>query len=128
MESLKENQNQAGQNQVGSYSFIIGTVIAAVLGLTSQKLGTTAGWLWLLLVVCGILVGLLNIPAENSRKFLWLVTALAVIGFAGSAQLNSWENLKLIGPYLKGMLDSALSFIVPAGVVVALKEILAMAK
>lgn len=116
------------QNQVGSYSFIIGMVIAVVLGLAAQKLGTTADWLWLLLVVCGILVGLLNIPAENSWRFLWLVTALAVIGFAGSAQLSSWENLKLIGPYLKGMFDSVLSFIIPAGVAVALKEIMAMAK
>ncbi len=113
---------------MGNYLFMVGLIIAIVLGIASQSLGATADWLLLLLVVIGILAGLFNITPENSRDFLWFTAVLAVIGFAGSAQIKSWGNLSLAGPYLKSLFDSIFSFIVPAGVAAALKEIWILAK
>ena len=116
------------EKQIGNYSFIVGAILAVVLGLAAQKTGQAEPWLWLLLVVLGIVVGLLNVSGKETKEFLWVAVALVVVAFAGSAQVNSWEKLKLIGPYLKGVFDSILAFVVPASVVVALKEVWELAK
>ena len=116
------------EKQIGNYSFIIGVIIAIVLGLAAPKLGTTTAWLWSLLIVLGLVVGFLNVSGKETKEFLWVTVALVVVAFAGSAQINSWSNVQLIGQYLKGVFDSILAFVVPASVVVALKEVWVLAK
>lgn len=116
------------EKQIGNYSFIIGVIIAVVLGLATPKLGTAQQWLWSLLVVLGLVVGFLNVSGKETKEFLWVTVALVVVAFAGSAQVNSWEKVELIGTYLKGIFDSILAFVVPASVVVALKDVWELAK
>lgn len=112
------------EKQIGRYSFIAGIIIAIVLGLAAHKLDTTANLLWSFLVVLGLIAGLLNVPQKSAKEFLWVATALVITAYAGSEQVKSWENVKLIGAPLKGIFDSILAFVVPATVVVALKSIL----
>lgn len=109
------------ERQIGNYLFIAGVIIAVVLGLAAPKLGDAAVWLWSLLVVLGMVVGFLNISGKEARDFLWITVALVLVAYAG--QTASWESVQLIGPYLKGVFDTILAFIVPASVVVGLKEI-----
>jgi len=116
------------EKQIGRYSFIAGVIIAIVLGLAAPKLDTTANLLWSFLVVLGLIAGLLNVPQKEAKEFLWVATALVIVAYAGSAQVKSWENVKLIGTLLKGVFDSMLAFVIPATVVVALKSIFALAK
>lgn len=116
------------EKQIGNYSFIIGVIVAVVLGLAAPKLGTATAWLWSLLIVLGLVVGFLNISGKETKEFLWVTVALVVVAFAGSAQISSWSNVELIGPYLKGIFDAILAFVVPATVVVALKDVWDMAK
>ena len=116
------------EKQIGDYSFIIGVILAVVLGLVSQQLGSAQPWLWSLLVVLGLVVGFLNISGKETKEFLWVTVALVVVAFAGSAQVTSWEKVQLIGPYLKGIFDSILAFVVPSSVVVALKDVWDIAK
>ena len=116
------------EKQIGNYSFIIGVIIAVVLGLAAPRLGTAAAWLWSLLIVLGLIMGFLNVSGKETKEFLWVTVALVVVAFAGSAQINSWSNVQLIGPYLKGVFDSILAFVVPASVVVALKDVWGRAK
>ena len=116
------------EKQIGNYSFIIGVIIAVVLGLAAPKLGAAQAWLWSLLIVLGLVVGFLNVSGKETKEFLWVTVALVVVAFAGSAQINSWSNVQLIGLYLKGIFDSILAFVVQASVVVALKEAWALAK
>ena len=117
------------EKQIGNYSFIIGVILAVVLGLASQQLGTLQPWLWSLLVVLGLVVGFLNVSGKETKEFLLVTVALVVVAYAGSAQVNSWETqVKIIGPYLKGIFDSILAFVVPSSVVVALKEVWELAK
>ena len=116
------------EKQIGNYSFIIGVIVAVVLGLAAPKLGAATPWLWSLLVVLGLVVGFMNVPGKESKEFLWVTVALVVVAYAGSAQISSWSNVELIGLYLKGMFDSILAFVVPASVVVALKQVWVMAK
>ncbi|MBI3027342.1 hypothetical protein HYY70_04460 [Candidatus Woesearchaeota archaeon] len=117
------------QKQIGNYSFIIGVILAVVLGLAAPKLGTAEVWLWSLLVVLGLAVGFLNVSGKETKEFLWVTVALVIVAYAGSAQVNSWETkVKIIGPYLKGIFDSILAFVVPATVIVALKDVWELAK
>ena len=116
------------EKQIGDYSFIIGVIIAVVLGLAAPQLGTATAWLWSLLIVLGLVVGFLNVSGKETKEFLWVTVALVVVAFAGSAQITSWSNVQLIGPYLKGIFDSLLAFVVPASVIVALKEVWELAK
>ena len=116
------------EKQIGDYSFIIGVILAVVLGLAAPKLGTATAWLWSLLVVLGLVVGFLNVSGKETKEFLWVTVALVVVAYAGSAQINSWSNVEIIGAYLKGIFDSMLAFVVPASVVVALKDVWGLAK
>ena len=110
------------EKQIGNYSFIIGVIVAVVLGLAAPQLGTATAWLWSLLVVLGLIVGFLNIPGKESKEFLWVTVALVVVSYAGSAQIDKWQNVQFIGPYLSGIFNSILAFVIPASVVVALKD------
>ena len=116
------------EKQIGNYSFIIGVIVAIVLGLAAPKLGSAATWLWSLLIVLGLVVGFLNVSGKETKDFLLVTVSLVVVAFAGSAQINSWTNVEVIGSYLKAIFDSILALVVPASVVVALKEVWELAK
>lgn len=116
------------EKQIGNYSFIIGVIIAVVLGLAAQNLGTAAAWLWSLLIVLGLIVGFLNVTGKETREFLLVTVALVVVAFAGSAQIERLSDVQIIGTYLKGIFDGILAFVVPASIVVGLKDIWALAR
>lgn len=116
------------EKQIGNYAFIIGVIIAVVLGLASGQLGGAAVWLWSLLVVLGLAVGFLNVSGKETKEFLWVAVALVVVAFAGSAQIGFWEDVKFIGTYLQGVFNNILAFVVPTTIVVALKDVWALAR
>ena len=116
------------EKQIGNYSFVVGVIIAIVLGLAAPRLGTAADWLWSLLVVLGIAVGFLNLSSKQTKEFLLVTIGLVVVAYAGSVQINSWEKIRIIGPYLKRVFDSILTLVVPSSVVVALKQVWALGK
>ncbi|MBI2657682.1 hypothetical protein HYX08_03230 [Candidatus Woesearchaeota archaeon] len=116
------------EKQIGNYSFIVGVILAVVLGLAAPKLGAATAWLWSLLIVLGLVVGFLNVSGKETKEFLLVTVSLVVVAYAGSAQITSWSNVQLIGPYIKGIFDSILAFVVPASVVVGLKDVWGLAR
>ena len=116
------------EKQIGNYSFIIGVVIAVLLGLAAPKLGSAAIWLWSLLIVLGLVVGFLNVSGKETKEFLWVTVALVVVAYAGGSQIDKWQNVQFIGTYLSGIFNSILAFVIPASVVVALKDVWSLAK
>ena len=116
------------EKQIGNYSFIIGVIIAVVLGLPAPALGSATVWLWSVLVVLGLVVGLLNVSGKETKEFLWVTVGLVVVAFAGSAQIDKWQNVQLIGAYLSGIFNSLLAFVIPASVIAALKDVWMLAK
>jgi hypothetical protein len=109
--------------KIGHYSFIGGVIIAVVLGLVpSATLGTAAVWLASLLVVLGLLVGFLNVTGKETKEFMMVATVLIIAAFAGGAS-DTLGGVQVIGEYLQGIFSSVLAFVVPATVVVGLKDI-----
>jgi|TARA_Y100000310_G_C20599500_1_gene772269 hypothetical protein len=106
--------------RVGNYSFIIGVIVAIVLGVFS--LGNATPWLASLLVVLGLIVGFLNVTGKETKEFL-LVGAVLIIATSMGGASAALGGVQYIGQYLSGIFTQVLAFVVPATVVVALKDI-----
>ena len=111
--------------KMGEWSFIVGVVIALVIGLFSSKLSTeTSGWLVLLLVVLGLITGLLNVSERESTPFLVASLALLATGTAS----DTLKVIPTVGSYLAGIVSAIAVFVAPAAIVVAIKSIHSLAK
>ncbi|MEK6984727.1 MAG: hypothetical protein AABX33_09215 [Nanoarchaeota archaeon] len=111
--------------KLGEWAFIIGVLIAIGIGLFSNRLSQDMqGWLVLLLVVLGLIVGILNVSAPESTAFL---VAAAVLLLSKTTE----DTLGLIpqaGVYLSAVVTQIGVFVAPAAIVVALKSIHSLAR
>ncbi len=106
---------QVNITSVGHWSLIGGLIITVLASLM------VIPNLPLILFVLGIIVGFLNINDKGSTSFLVAVIALLLIGVAG-LQLGELTGL------VSGMLQNFITFMAAAGLVVAVKQILSVAK
>jgi len=96
---------------IGKWAFIVGLVIAVLAGLLFQPEGA----IWVLAIL-GVVVGLLNVAAEETRSFL-----LAAIALTLSA--TALNTLPVVGTALSLILPFVVAFVAGATIVVALKEL-----
>ncbi|MEK6914702.1 MAG: hypothetical protein AABW83_03565 [Nanoarchaeota archaeon] len=106
-----------GGNQLGSWAFLVGLIIAVVVGLFGQ-LG--AAWL-IALAVIGLLVGLLNIADSETTPFLMSGVILIIASAFGGDALSRV-------PYAGAIFDALLVLFVPATVIVAIKNVFTLAR
>jgi hypothetical protein len=104
-------------DKAGSWLFLLGVLLAVVLGLLAPANGAVAG----LLAVIGLVVGLLNITAGEVRDFL--VASIALVVAAGGFAL-----LPVVGGALANILNYVVALVAPAAVIVALIAIWKLAK
>src|SRR3989338_9953052 len=127
------------EKKVGHYSFIGGIALALLLGILSafDVSGAYTPWLGSLLVVLGLIVGFLNVAGKETKEFLLVATVLIIavgMGNAGTVLgivakgVVEPQSVVVLGKLLSGILTQILAFVIPATVVVALKDIAALAK
>jgi len=104
-------------NVIGAWAFLIGVVIAIVVGL----IGISNQALVITLVVIGLIVGLLNIADDEAKPFLMSSVVLVIVSALGQAALN-------IIPKMSETLGALLILFVPAAVVVAIRNVFSLAK
>jgi len=104
------------RDMIGKWAFIIGLVLAVLAGLLFQP--TWAIWI---LAILGVIVGLLNIAAEETSGFL-----LASIALTLSA--TALNTIPFIGTALSYVLPFVVAFVAGAMIVVALKELFSTAR
>ena len=106
-------------NRWGAYAFIVGLVLAVVLGfgLTSYQKELT----WVLFLV-GVVAGLFNVTSHETQSFLTAGTILALLAFLG-LNVGVFSNVELLANILKGIL----TLFIPATIVVALKAVYELA-
>jgi len=97
--------------KTGKWAFIIGLVIAVLAGLFLQP-----DWAIWMLAVLGVIVGFLNITAEDTRGFL-----LAAIALTLSA--TALNTLPVVGKAFELILPFVVAFVSGATIVVALREL-----
>lgn len=101
---------------VGKWAFIIGLVLAVLVGFVFQ-----AGWVVWVLAVLGVIVGLLNVTGEDTEKFL-----LAAIAFALS--VTALNTVPVLGFLITNILGYVAAFVAGAVIVVALKVLFQTAR
>jgi hypothetical protein len=102
--------------KIGKWAFIIGLVVAVLAGLFFQP-----AWAIWVLAILGVIVGLLNVTAEDTRSFL-----LAAIALTLSA--TALNTLPVLGTALSLILPFVVAFVAGATIVVALKELFQTAR
>src|SRR3989338_7117098 len=118
------------EKKIGDYSFIIGVIVAVVLGIAQPALDSSwVTWLTTLLILAGLVIGFLNASGKETKDFLLVAVSLVIVSYVATATGNNYlGNVQVIGAYLQGIFNSILSIVVPATIVVALKEIWELAK
>ena len=106
-------------NMLGSWSFLIGVVLAVVFGLLQVNGLSTA--LVYILVLLGIIIGLLNIGDHEISPFLMAGAILVIVGSLG-ADVVSRVNV------LGRMFEALAILFVPATIIVALKSVFSLAR
>lgn len=107
--------------EIGSYAFIAGVLIAVIAGVANvdAALATQA------LVVLGIIVGLVNITEKETAQFLLAAVSIVIVAsFAGTGV----GAVPVIGTMLNKILVGVMTFVTPAVIIVALKQIYGIAK
>lgn len=102
---------------LGAWAFLIGVVLAVVIGLFSISADSIMA---IVLVLIGLIIGLFNIGIEETMPFLFASVALVIVGFFGQNPLS-------VIPVIQNILNSLLIMFVPATVIVALKTVFAYA-
>lgn len=104
-------------NLIGSWAFLIGVVLAVILGIW----GNISVTFTYILVVAGLLIGLLNIADKEATPFLMSGAVLIIASSLGGGAVNSIK-------FLPGILTALLTVFVPATIIVAIKNVFTLAK
>ena len=118
----KKNSSVKGvSRRVGHYSFLVGVILALMLGIFSEELPASWGpMLMFAMVVLGMIVGLLHVPHREMNEFLLAAIALM------SVLLDSFVQGS--GFFITSMLSYLTLFVVPAVLIVAVKIIVELAE
>jgi len=117
------------QQKLGSYAFLLGVIIAIVVGALNAAGAQVlppdiAIYIPLVLVILGLIVGIVNIADKEVKSFLIAGIALIAIGIPGSAL----STIPIVGTYLVAILIGISTFAAPAVLVVALKAFYNLSK
>lgn len=115
--------------KIGEYAFTVGVIIALVLGLLGglEALKPADPYLVSILVVLGLIVGFLNVTGKETMQFLTVSAILAVVLYVGGAAAGL-KDILYIGAYVDSVVKYIMAIVMPAVIVVSLKEIIDMAK
>ncbi len=107
--------------EIGSYAFIAGVIIAIIAGFVTidARLLTEA------LVVLGIIVGLINVTEKETQQFLVATVSLVIVS---SLAGTGFAAVPVIGAQLQRILLGIMTFVTPAVIIVALKQVYSIAK
>jgi hypothetical protein len=126
--------------EVARWAFIAFIVIAIVAGLaigymawdaqlhwTDSNVADANGWVILIMLILGIIIGITSITAKEVTPFLIATIALLVASAA-----NVWGPLtnvhELLYYWATAILNFIVAFAAPAAVIISIKSVLAMAK
>ena len=97
--------------KAGKYAFIVGIIVAVIAGVTELSWAPGA------LAVLGVIVGFLNITADETRSFLLAAIALLMTATA-------IDSIPVIGEAFSPFISNVVAFIGAAVFVVAIQTLL----
>lgn len=114
---------------IGSWLFLIGILIAVIVGLIvgANWYTDAQGYVALILTILGFVVGVLSFLAVGTitqeRVPTFLIAALMLVGIGAAGSTNWFENLEVIGPYFTSIAGMLAVFVAPAAGILAIRAI-----
>jgi hypothetical protein len=116
------------ENLWGAYAFLIGVVLAVILGLFNDSLDSAGGLFYSALVLIGLIVGVMHTEDKSSQTFLIASLSIVIVGALGVEALKYIALDNYVVASLRNVLGSLSLLFIPATIVVALKTVFSMAK
>ncbi len=116
------------ENLIGAYAFLIGVILAIILGVSTQTLTKPNSVFYIILVVLGIVIGYLNSGEKESMTFLFASIAIVIVGGQGNSTLVFMSNLSPVLSILNNVLRALLVLFIPATVIAALRVVFSTTK
>lgn len=115
--------------KTGEYAFLAGVAVAVLAALVTlvPSVALPSGWVAVVLVVLGLVVGFLNISDKESQPFLLAVVALLAAGTVGFKPLVDQSELAVLGKLLTAVVQNLATLVAPAAVILAVKSTWSMA-
>ena len=118
------------ENLVGAWAFLLGSILAVVVGLFATFIkGTINPTILGMLSVLGLIMGYF-VPEKDVKTFLFASVALVIVSFAGIQGLVlSAAFLGIdINQLITSVMGALLFLFIPATIVVALKTVFSIAQ
>lgn len=119
---------RAKENLTGAYAFLIGVVLAVVLGIFNDALESSGEIFYSLLVLIGLIIGFVCVSDKNTNTFLLASLGLVIVAGMGIEPLLYVAKQNFVVDSLRNILGALMVLFVPATIIVALKSIFAIAK
>ncbi len=122
------------ENEIGAWSFLIGVVLAIVIGLATafisyDNIQALSSPIYAFLVILGLIIGFWNVPSgKDSQKFLIAGAVLVIVSKFGMESVTGSLIGIGIGDAVSSVFGALLVLFVPATIVVALKNVFSVAK
>jgi len=116
------------ENLWGAYAFLVGVVLAVILGLFNESLESAGGLFYSALVLIGLIVGFMHTEDKSSQTFLVASLSIVIVGALGVEALKYIALDNYVVASLRNVLGSLSLLFIPATIVVALKTVFSMAK
>ena len=121
------------ENSVGAWSFLLGVVLALIIGLFTTLLPIPAlidysAHIYGILVVLGILVGYMISIGKDSQTFLIAGTVIVIASKFGMESVSGSLIGIGLGDTVTSTFSALLALFVPATIIVALKTLFSVSK
>ncbi len=123
---------RAKENIVGAWAFLIGVILAMVIGLSTSLLSIPfltkySAQIYGALVILGIIIGFMNVRGGESQSFLIAVAILVIVSRFGMDSVQGNLIGLGIGDIVSSIFGALLTLFVPATIIVALKTVFGIA-
>ena len=121
------------ENSVGAWAFLIGVVLALVIGLFTTLLPIPAlikysGYIYGILVLLGIVVGVMIVTGKDSQTVLVAGLIIVIVSQFGKESVSGSLIGIGLGDMVSSIFTALLALFVPATIIVALKTVFSIAK
>jgi hypothetical protein len=115
-------------SKIGVWAFIIGIVLALLGGIIVSLIGEGQAAVTAILLVLGLIVGFFNVGKNEVKDYLIAAVSLVIVTFMGSSIMANLDTLGMLGNYLQYVFAAIMTFVIPATIIVAVKEIYGLSR
>lgn len=122
------------ENEIGAWSFLIGVVLALIIGLSTALIPTSelakfSPPIYGILVLLGLIIGFFSIPnGKESQTFMIAGAVLVIVSKFGMESVTGSLIGIGIGNIVTSVFSALLVLFVPATIIVALKTVFSVAR